>query len=379
MNGFCFDSAVHLSFASDIISRDFFNQTPYQTHLPISFNYYHGLWIKHPILNNMYSLSVDEKVKCIKSFVERECPKEIVNYGQWLRACYGNEITEKFYDIYTKKYWTVEPEKLSISWVGKRLNSPDMEKILLGAFTKDTGMDYYVKEMRYPIGGKGYETFLKPLQKGINIIYNKCCEKVDFEKKYVMFHDGTKCYYDNLISSIPLPELIKCSANVPDTIKKSASKLKASRVSIVSMGFRKPNIAKCLWFYIYDEDIMAARVNSPSKKCKENAPKGCSSLQFEIYHGMDEIINKNEIISNTKYALKKMKLCEEEDILFMDYRLIPYGNVIFEREMENDRDAVKGWLDRYNVKLIGRFGEWDYLWSDQSYLSGYKVGNDNKI
>jgi hypothetical protein len=28
-----------------------------------------------------------------------------------------------------------------------------------------------------------------------------------------------------------------------------------------------------------------------------------------------------------------------------------------------------------NIKYIGRFGEWDYLWSDQSLLSGKKVAD----
>lgn len=118
---------------------------------------------------------------------------------------------------------------------------------------------------------------------------------------------------------------------------------------------------------------MAARVNSPSVKSGDNAPKGCSSLQFEIYHGLQDVINREEILDNTKYALQKMNLCKEEDILFMDYRLLPYGNVIFYKGMEQKRDILKEYLKEQQVKLIGRFGEWDYLWSYQSYLSGYRA------
>ena len=68
-----------------------------------------------------------------------------------------------------------------------------------------------------------------------------------------------------------------------------------------------------------------------------------------------------------------MNLCKEEDILFMDYRLLPYGNVIFYKGMEQKRDILKEYLKEQQVKLIGRFGEWDYLWSYQSYLSGYRA------
>jgi protoporphyrinogen oxidase len=157
---------------------------------------------------------------------------------------------------------------------------------------------------------------------------------------------------------------------VPSDLRRKAKKLKASKISLVSIGFNKPDIPKYLWFYIYDEQIMAARANSPSIKSKDNVPPGCSSMQFEIYHHPDEVINRDEVINNTLWALQKMKICNEEDVLFTDYRLLPYGNVLFLHDMEKERDYIKAYIKTHGVDLIGRFGEWDYLWSDQSYLSG---------
>ena len=36
-----------------------------------------------------------------------------------------------------------------------------------------------------------------------------------------------------------------------------------------------------------------------------------------------------------------MRLCNDEDILFMDYRLLEYGNVIFEKGMESQREKLE--------------------------------------
>jgi protoporphyrinogen oxidase len=227
--------------------------------------------------------------------------------------------------------------------------------------------------MRYPIGNGGYETFLKPLLTGSTIEYGKKAVKIDLTKKYVQFADGIEYSYKKLVSSIPLPELVKITEHVPSDIQEKAEKLKASKVSLVSVGFNKPDVAKYLWFYIYDEDIMAARVNCPGVKSPNNAPDGKSSLQFEIYHHPDETIDKEKVVENTLYALRKMKICNEEDILFTDYRSLPYGNVLFLHGMDKDRECVKEYLAGLGVDLIGRFGEWDYLWSDQSYLSGKKA------
>jgi protoporphyrinogen oxidase len=255
-----------------------------------------------------------------------------------------------------------------------RLNVPDIEKMLLGAFSPETGNDYYAKEMRYPSGSGGYETFLTPLIQGASIEYNKKVVKVNLKEKYVRCADGSQCSYKKLVSSIPLPELTRIIDSVPSDISEKAKKLKASKISIVSIGFKKPNTSKYLWFYIYDNDIMAARVNCPSIKSKENAPIGCSSMQFEIYHYPDEVINKDDVVRNTLWAIKQMRICNEEDILFTDYRLLPYGNVLFLHNMEKERDYIKEYIQNCETKLIGRFGTWDYLWSDQSYLSG----KDNK-
>lgn len=373
IDGFYFDSAVHLSFTEKKTARDFFDKTPYQTHSPISYNWYSSLWIKHPLINNMYVMDAEEKTECIKSFVEREQTNEIKNYGQWLRVSYGDEIARRFYYVYTDKYWTVAPERLSASWVGSRLNSPDLRKMLMGAFTDQTGNDYYAKEMRYP-NGMGFQTFLKPLS-DVEIEYQKKAVRINLNEKRIEFSDGTYCSYNKLISSIPLPVFIAAVCNAPHKVKECAKSLKATKVSLVSIGFNKPDIPRWLWFYIYDKDIMAARVNSPSMKSHKNVPnENYSSLQFEIYHNPEDIINPDEIIENTKYALKKMNLCNEDDIMFMDYRLLPFGNVIFELGMEENRDICKEYLKSYGIELIGRFGEWDYLWSDQSFLSGMHMG-----
>lgn len=377
VGGFRFDSAVHLSFTNDDQVREVFDKTPYLKHLPLACNFYGGYWLKHPAVNNLYQLEPEEKVRLLTSFVNRNEQAEVRNYKDWLLASYGEEISRKFYEVYTRKYWTIEAEKLSTTWIGKRLGTPDIEKMLWGAFSSETGIDYYAKEMRYPVKG-GYQAFINRLAENVDVVPNKEVVSVDLEKRELGFRDGTSCCYEKLASSIPLPKLVEVTKNVTADVKNAAEKLIASKISLVSVGFNKADIPKNMWFYIYDEDIMAARVNSPSMKSADNAPKNCSSLQFEIYHAPDAVIDPNAVVENTKYALRKMQLCEPEDILFMDYRQLDYGNVIFRNGMEKEREIVRRYYEEQGVDLIGRFGEWEYYWSDQSYMSGKTKGMKRK-
>jgi protoporphyrinogen oxidase len=109
-------------------------------------------------------------------------------------------------------------------------------------------------------------------------------------------------------------------------------------------------------------------------KSPDNAPPGCSSLQFEIYnYGTESAHAPRALKENTLHALRKMGIATEEDIVVLDHRRLAYGNVIFEQGMEERRARVRDWAGRAGIATCGRFGEWDYLWSNQSLLSGYRA------
>ena len=152
---------------------------------------------------------------------------------------------------------------------------------------------------------------------------------------------------------------------------KASKTLKATSIDLISVGFNR-KVSNYLWFYIYDDDILASRAYSPSMKSPDNAPEGCSSLQFEIYsRGENSKYDKKELKENVIYALKKMRIADNEDILFMHHKHLRYGNVIFDIGMEKNRNSVRKYLKENGVKTIGRFGEWEYFWSNQSFMSGY--------
>ena len=371
IQGFRFDNAVHLSFASEPEVRKIFDKVEYYTHPADSWNFDQDKWLKHPVQNNLYPLSAEEKVILLKSFLNRSKLKGD-DYESWLRHQYGNKISERFPLRYTLNYWDTPASMLSTTWIGNRMRRASFEEILYGAFTSQTPNTYYTKEMRYPKKG-GYRAFIENLIEDSKILYSYEADEIDLEKKCIRFKNGEIVHYKTLVSSIPLPVLVSITKNHPVEISEASKTLQATSIDLISVGFNK-NLIKDLWFYIYDEDILASRAYSPSVKSPENVPEGCSSLQFEIYsRGPQSKYKVNNLLDNVKYALKKMKIATEEDIIFTHHKHVPYGNVIFDIDMEMNRDLVRNFFKLNMVQTIGRFGEWDYLWSNQSLLSGMKV------
>lgn len=373
IGGFRFDRFVHMSFAKDEYVREIFSDSaPFFEHSPKANNYYNGYWLRHPAQNNLYPLPEEEKTKIIEDFKIRPQKEvsQISDYADWLECQYGKYFAHNFPFAYTRKYWCKEAKELETKWVGERMYSPSLEEMLEGASKPNDKNFYYASVMRYPKKG-GFRSFLNKIKEGLDIRFNREVIQIDTKEKIISFKDGRVEKYDELISSLPLPEIVKMIKNTPAEVIEAGKNLKYTSGYLVSLGFKRKDIAKDLWFYIYDEDILAARVYSPSLKSKDNVPEGCSSLQAEIYCANDEEIpSKDAVLENTIKKLSKICSFNENEILVKDIRFEKYVNVIFDHRIYENRQVVLNYLKSVGIKTIGRFGKWEYFWTDQAFLDG---------
>ena len=102
-------------------------------------------------------------------------------------------------------------------------------------------------------------------------------------------------------------------------------------------------------------------------------PPACSSLQFETYYSREFPLEftDDELIEKTLDAMEKIGVATRGDVAALDCRHVEFANVIFYSGMEETREVVRQEVARHKIISCGRFGEWDYLWSDQSFMSGY--------
>lgn len=376
IDGFRFDRFVHFSFAQEKEVNDIFLSNEYITHIPNPSNIYNGIWVKHPAQNNLYPLLQWEKDRIIEDFKKRPSAEDIkdtkeLNYEDWLRCQFGDYFAEHFQMVYTRKYWMKEARELRTEWVGKRIYQPSIDEVIAGCNQEETGVSYYAKEMRYPANG-GFSNFFKSLADEANIRYNTEITHIDADAKYVVDSEGNKYAYSRLISSLPLPEVISLLPNVPTEVREATDKLECTSGYHISIALKTKNIPPYLWWYIYDEDILAARVYSPSLKSEDNVPEGCSSLQMEVYCKEGQYTDE-ELLAGTVGKMVEMGIIKQEDILFTHIGFEKYANVIFTKPIYEARDTVRRYLSEKGLETIGRFGEWDYLWSNQALLSGLNI------
>ena len=380
--GWTFDEGPHVSFTDDARVRDLLAANvdgDYEEFATRINNYWKGHWIKHPAQVNLHGLPTDLITKILMEFVELERRAEeprIRNYEDWLHASFGKTFAETFPAEYTVKYHTTTAANLNTEWIGPRLYRPKLAEVFRGALQANSDDVHYISGFRYPSRG-GFVAYLEPFRRIADIMLGHEVVRIDPKQRLLHFKNGAVAPYGELISSIPLPELIPMIVGVPREILDAAGRLACSQAVIVNLGIDRPDLVDAHWSYFYDRDVFFTRLSTPHLQSPQNVPPGCGSLQAECYYSkkyrpLDR--RPEDCIEPVIADLKRCGVLRETDrILFRHAMYIPYANVIFDLEASPSAAAVHGFLDDIGIGYCGRYGDWAYIWTDQSFISGEKA------
>jgi protoporphyrinogen oxidase len=383
LGGFIFDDGPHVSFSERPDVKKFLEdavQGEFREFETTAINYWNGHWIRHPAQTNMFGLPpeiiTDVVVDIVEAHKQLDLPPP-VTYKEWCLQTLGKTFSEEFTFKYTRKYWTTDARNLTVDWVGPRMYPPSVKEVIAGALAPSQEQHHYLKKFRYPING-GFGAYTDGLDIGQKIELGKNVDIVDLDEKTVTFADGSAASYEHLISSMPLPELISRITDTPPEIQHASDELTCSQLILVSIGIdRADGFPDADWIYFYDEDIIFSRLHFPHRFASSNAPEGCGSFQVEIYHSKYLDLPDEDMRQRTINDLKKCGIIREDDEIMVAHEAkVPYANVVFDHPREENLRIVNNFLDERGVIRCGRFGEWEYHWTDDAIASGWRAAQD---
>lgn len=378
--GFTFDEGPHVSFTKDeriqgILAKAVdgeFEEVQYQLD-----NYWRGHWVTHPVQCNLYGLPVDLVTRVVGDFVEQtKLPDaEPANYEDWLVMSYGRAFAEEFPTAYTEKYHTTSPGNMTTDWIGPRMYRPSLEEVLRGALAPAAPNVHYVTGFRYPTRG-GFAAYLEKFIAAAPIELGHEATRIDPKRRTIRFASGHEVEYDALISSVPLPDLVAIIDGAPVDVREAVSLLACSSCVLVNVGVSRPDVTDKHIKYFYDEDILFSRLCFPSLMSPNNAPFGTSSIQAEVYFSekYKPLTSKPEdLIEPVIGDLERCGLIERDEVIYKGAVFCEYANIIFDHDREKALDAVHGFLADIGISWCGRYGDWAYLWTDDSFKSGERA------
>ncbi|HWW87680.1 MAG TPA: hypothetical protein VNZ26_28975 [Vicinamibacterales bacterium] len=180
--------------------------------------------------------------------------------------------------------------------------------------------------------------------------------------------------YDGLVSSVPLPEVIRMIPGAPPDVVAASKRLACSTCVLVNVGVNREDLSRGHLTYFYDEDICFSRLSFPHMLAASNTPPGTGSIQAEVYFSSKykPMTGKPEdCIDRVITDVRRVGLLREDDqILFKEARLLSYANIIFDLERAEAVATVHGYLRDVGISYCGRYGDWGYMWTDESFKSG---------
>lgn len=381
--GFLFDLGPHISFTKDARIQDLLASHVDQQYEALQVkldNYWRGLRLTHPVQLHLNGLPHELVVEIITDFVKvHEAPeKPVANYEEWLIASYGRRFAELFPMQYTRKYHLTTAANMSTEWLGPRMYRPSLQELLRGALAPWKPEVHYITHFRYPKQG-GFLSYLRPFPQVADIRLQHEAVSIDPKARGVRFSNGTAIAYDKLVSSIALPALLPMIAGAPADVVSAARRLACSTCVLVNVGVDRADLSEGQITYIYDEDICFTRLSFPHMLSATNAPPGCGSIQAEVYYSdkYRPLDTQPDVLIDRVIAdLRRCGTLRDSDrVLYRGAKVVRYANVIFDLERAAALETVHGYLNDIGIHYCGRYGDWGYMWTDESFISGERAAD----
>lgn len=292
-----------------------------------------------------FQMNIPDEIRgeCLEEF-EKIVGGEIdeTNFARWSESVFGAGITKYFMRPYNEKLLRRKMEELSAEWV-KYVPRPDPDQVRGRA----TGTIGYNAEFRYPKHG-GIGALVSALADGINVELSSPVTAVA-NRRVRIGDEWTE--YDRLISTIPLPELIRMTLDAPAGIRAAAEDLEAVGVFCLNLGIDGAT-SDAHWIYYPEEEFPFFRVGFYHNIAPSSAPRGKSALYVETSYRSRDEIDEDRIIAALGYDPARI---EVRVPVWIDS-----AYAIHTLRRARALEMINPWLESIGVVPIGRYGRWAY-------------------
>jgi protoporphyrinogen oxidase len=371
--GFRFDRTGHLLHLRDprmqALAEELLAPQQYRRLQRRSAVFSHGVYTRYPFQANTFGLPPEVAFECLAGFVEahfaRDKP-EPKTFEEYCLLHFGRGISKHFMLPYNSRLWGVPPSEITSEWCQRFVPLPRLEDVLRGAIGAQPPELGYNTTFLYPELGMG--VFSEALAARTPVELGRAPQRIDLGERRLEFEDESIAF-DVLVSSIPLPVLLKLLAPLPDAVAQAASKLRSTHLHYFDLGLSVPNPNPYHWIYVPEDKYPFYRVGCYTHFSEKLAPPGKSSLYVELADRRAK--NPDRALPEVVTGLRELGLLRSaQDIELSRLRTIEHAYVIYDHEYRAALDVIEPFLAAQRVISTGRYGGWNYSSMEDALLMG---------
>jgi len=382
IDGFTFDYCGHLLHFKERYSFNLIKELlgdNLAEHKKSAWIYSHDRITRHPFQANLYGLPKPVIKECLLEFIQARSngfpkDKKNISFGDWISQTFGRGIARHFMLPYNSKFWTTSLSRITCEWLDGFVPVPTLKEILEGTIEENKRPSGYNAIFWYPKRG-GIQEIPRLLSSGIKNLHTLSeAVRLDIKNKKVYFKNGNIQEYDVLIFTLPLPEIINLSEELPESILGCLKRLRYNSIFNLNLGIDKKDISGKHWIYFPDKKFTFFRLGFFSNFSNASAPKNSSSLYIEVAYSKEKTLNKNTVVNRIINKMHDADVLNSSDkILVKDINDIKYGYIIYDKAREKALNRIKVFLNKNNIFCLGRYGSWRYLSMEDVLLDGKAV------
>jgi len=381
IHGFTFDYTGHL-----LHMRNDYTKSLVAWLLPDAFAspsrrayiYSQGTYTEYPFQANTYGLPKEVIKECIAGFVET-CmkypdgapPSDFLSFEDWVYQTFGAGIARHFMIPYNQKLWRIPLREITADWVSWSVPRPTLDEILNGALGIKNRAFGYNPSFLYPKQGgirQLPESFVRHIR---DLHLKRKVVEISLQARTVRFEDNALYSYEALVSTMPLPCLLKSIQDLPEEIRKAGESLRYLSIYDVNLGVKRPHISDKHWIYFPEPEFIFYRVGFPMNYAPQTLPKGCSSLYVEVSHLPGQHIPEPRLLNEVLAGLTRCGILRDDDEILASHIVdIPCAYVIHDRSRQEALKIIRPFLESQHIYTVGRYGQWEYSSMEQAILSG---------
>jgi protoporphyrinogen oxidase len=381
VDGYLFDFGPHILFTNDwemeALIRDLLGENMRaQERQAFIYHSAHDLYTRFPFQAHLHGLPVELVKECLVELVRAVETRarngfQPTNYEEWMRAMFGEAIAERLMIPYARKIWTVEPSTMDFNWIGRRVPTPDVDRIVAGALTDDVAQVGATSHFWYPWDG-GIDSLGRALAERVTgIELGREMTAVDVSRRIVTLADGDEVPFDRLVFTLPLCFLPHWVEDMPSEVEDACARLDYQGIFNVNIGIARPSVSDKHWVYFYEDEFPYHRLSFPGNFSPRNVPEGKSSISTEVAYSRHRPLERDTMLDRTLESLRTARILEPDDEIELVHaeEILP-AYVIYDLEHARSVATVRDWLREQRIWTAGRFGEWQYFNMDHSMKSG---------
>jgi UDP-galactopyranose mutase len=299
------------------------------------------------------------------------------NFEEFIYKVWGSGIAKHFAIPYNRKLWAVPLDQMETSWLGGRVPMPDLEEMIEGALKPTPKPMGPNARFGYPLRG-GFQALMDgflPHLKG-RLMLKRRVASIDPNEKVLTLDDGTQERYESLISTMPLPALVRAlGSNAPQSIRDAAAKLRHVSVRCVHLGIGRENLTEKHWIY-YPEDTVFHRIFVQGNASPHCNPAGGFGLTCEITYSEHKPLpaEGDGLVERCISDCRKVGIIGPDDpVLAATQCDLPFAYVVYDHARKQAVESIRQWLLEMDIILAGRYSEWEYYNSDHAFLAGRRA------